>query len=192
VEVASQGVQVHGGMGFIEETGAAQHYRDARIAPIYEGTNGIQAIDLVGRKLTLADGEAVRSLIGDISETALALATSRDVRLQSIGKRLADATRAVRETTAWLSERHATADSLAGASAYLRLLGDTTGGWMLAKGALAGSKRGGADSWWGTRIGLARLYAETVLARAPGLAAAVQIGDGDLAAATPVALGLTV
>jgi len=191
VEVASQGVQVHGGMGFIEETGAAQHYRDARIAPIYEGTNGIQAIDLVGRKLTLADGEAVRSLIADISETAQALAQSSDARLQSIGERLATAANAVRETTAWLTARHATADSLAGASAYLRLLGDTTGGWMLAKGALAAARNlaQGDDSYWSTKIALAHLYSECVLTRTQGLSGSVMLGADALSETTAEGLG---
>jgi alkylation response protein AidB-like acyl-CoA dehydrogenase len=194
VEIASMGVQIHGGMGFIEETGAAQHYRDARIAPIYEGTNGIQAIDLVGRKLGLEGGEAVRALLSDMSETVQALANSGDDILESVASRLEAATIAVHDTAAWLKTRNGQADGLAGATAFLKLLGDTAGGWMLAKGALAAARlrsEGDADSYWRTKIGLARVFAETVLSGVPGLAASVTLGSEDLAAATPAALGQT-
>ena len=160
VEVASAALQVHGGMGFIEETGAAQHYRDARIAPIYEGTNGIQAMDLAGRKLSIGDGLAVRELIADIRGTA------------GLGARLSAGVDALETATAWMVERKGSADSLASATAYLQLMGDVCGGWMLAKGALAAP-----DSH---RPALARLYAERVLTAAPGLAAGIAAGAGDL------------
>jgi hypothetical protein len=130
VEVASLGVQVHGGMGFIEETGAAQHYRDARIAPIYEGTNGIQAIDLAGRKL--ADGgAALFALLDDVQTEAAAL----DGDLAEVGARLAAAAEATREAGAWLAARAGGPDALAGASQFLSLLGDATGGWLWPRGA---------------------------------------------------------
>jgi alkylation response protein AidB-like acyl-CoA dehydrogenase len=195
VEATSAGVQIHGGMGFIEETGAAQHYRDARILPIYEGTNGIQAIDLMGRKLALGKGRAVRELVGEIFPTAGALKSADDAWLHAIGARLEAGLAAVQSATGWMLERrgHAQPDALAGASAYLKLLGDVVGGWMLAKGALAASRRlaageGPAD-YYRTRIGLARVYSEQILSQAPGLAQAVTQGAIDLFRATPEALG---
>ncbi|MDG2531672.1 acyl-CoA dehydrogenase [Caulobacter endophyticus] len=183
VEVASLGVQIHGGMGFIEETGAAQHYRDARITPIYEGTNGIQAIDLIGRKLGLADGQAVADLMDDIRDTIEAL-KGADASLTPVAGRLEAALNAAASATAWLVERRARAmpDALSGATAYLKLLGDTVGGWMLAKGALAPE----AEALRGQ---LLRVYAESVLAQVPGQLAAVTLGDADLVAVTPEALG---
>ncbi|MDE2355542.1 MAG: acyl-CoA dehydrogenase [Alphaproteobacteria bacterium] len=195
VEVASQGLQIHGGMGYVEETGAAQHYRDARILPIYEGANGIQAIDLMGRKLALGKGRAVRELVGDIFPTAGALKSADDAWLHTIGARLEAGLAAVQSATGWMLERrgHAQPDALAGASAYLQLLGDVVGGWMLAKGALAASEslaRGEGDKdYFRTKIGLARVYAEQVLSRAPGLAQAVSQGAIDLFRATPESLG---
>ena len=187
VWVASQGVQIHGGMGFIEETGAAQHYRDARIAPIYEGTNGIQAIDLVGRKLSMGEGQAVADLMDDIRETIDALNASE---LKAVGLRLGAALDAAASATAWLVDRRAkaTPDALSGATAYLKLLGDVVGGWMLAKGALAAS--GEADAAWAeSKRALARVFAESVLAQVPGAAAGVMLGAADLEAMTPEVLG---
>jgi hypothetical protein len=195
VEVASIGIQIHGGMGFVEETGAAQHYRDARILPIYEGTNGIQAIDLMGRKLAIGKGKAVRELVGEIFPTAAALKSADDAWLHTIGGRLEAGLAAVQSATGWMLERrgHAQPDALAGASAYLKLLGDVVGGWMLAKGALAASARlaageGPAD-YYRTKIGLARVYSEQILSQSPGLAAAVSQGAIDLFRATPESLG---
>jgi hypothetical protein len=173
VEVASLGVQVHGGMGFVEETGAAQHYRDARIAPIYEGTNGIQAIDLAGRKLSDGDGEAVRQLVADMRKTLAAL---EDSPLADVGDRLSAGVAAIEAATAWMLPRRGSADALAGASAYLKLMGDVVGGWMLAKGALATA----ACPEAGLRAALARTYADQVLTGAPGLAEAAAAGAGSL------------
>src|SRR5450631_1122595 len=102
IEVASLGVQVHGGMGYIEETGAAQHYRDARILPIYEGTNGIQAIDLVTRKLPLEGGKVVATYIAELDATAAELSASNVDGFARIGKQLADANAALRQATQWL------------------------------------------------------------------------------------------
>jgi len=195
VEVASMGLQIHGGMGFIEETGAAQHYRDARILPIYEGTNGIQAIDLMGRKLALNKGQAVRELVGDIFPTAAALKSADDGWLHTIGAHLETGLAAVQAATGWLIERrgHAQPDALAGATPYLKLLGDVVGGWMLAKEALAASQMlaagEGPQDYYRTKIGLARVFAEQILAQAPGLTQAVTQGSVDLFRATPEALG---
>jgi len=173
VEVASLGVQVHGGMGFVEETGAAQHYRDARIAPIYEGTNGIQAMDLAGRKLSEGEGEAVRQLVADIRQTLTVLEASP---LADIGARLSAGVAAIETATAWFVPRRGSPDALAGATAYLKLMGDVVGGWMLAKGALAAADGPEAE----LRAALARTYADQVLSGAPGLAAAATAGAGAL------------
>ncbi|MFI4935917.1 MAG: acyl-CoA dehydrogenase [Caulobacterales bacterium] len=195
VEAASAALQVQGGMGFIEETGAAQHYRDARILPIYEGTNGIHAVDLMGRKLALGKGQAVRELVEDIFPTAAALKSADDAWLHTIGARLETGLAAVQSATGWLIERrgHAQPDALAGATPYLKLLGDVIGGWMLGKGALAASSRLAAGApdpdYWRTKIGLARVFSEQVLAQAPGLTQAVTQGSVDLFRATPEALG---
>ena len=195
VEVTSMALQVHGGMGFIEETGAAQHYRDARILPIYEGTNGIQGIDLMGRKLALGKGKAVRELVAEIFPTASALKSSEDAWLHTVGAPLESGLAAVQSATGWMLERrgHAQPDALAGATPYLKLLGDVIGGWMLAKGALAASERvaagDGPQDYWRTKIGLARIYSEQILAQAPALAQAVSQGSIDLFRATPESLG---
>ncbi|MBI1328526.1 MAG: acyl-CoA dehydrogenase [Alphaproteobacteria bacterium] len=182
VEVASMGVQIHGGMGYMEETGAAQYYRDARIAPIYEGTNAIQAIDLMGRKLAMNKGKAVDELLHDVTKTVEALAASPNEFHHIIGIRLNEAVAAAREASAWLIERrgHAAPDALAGSTAYLQLLGDVTAGWLLAKAALASKDR--------MRTGIARIFANSVLATAPGLAAGVMQGSSDLYNITAEAL----
>jgi alkylation response protein AidB-like acyl-CoA dehydrogenase len=174
VEVASMGVQVHGGMGFIEETGAAQYYRDARIAPIYEGTNGIQAGDLTGRKLHMEGGEAVRELLAEIERALPEL--HRAPGLAGVADRLAEGVRAVEQASVWLAA-HPGSEAQAGAVAYLTLFGDVLGGFMLAKGALAADRRlaaGEAGAWLGSRIGLAQVFSDHVLTLAPGLAAAVR------------------
>jgi alkylation response protein AidB-like acyl-CoA dehydrogenase len=190
VEAASLGVQIHGGMGFIEETGAAQHYRDARIAPIYEGTNGIQALDLAGRKLGLAGGAAMRALIDDVRATAQTSLDHAHPAMAPIGRRLNAAVDALETAAAWMAERRGRPDALAGATPFLTLMGDVMGGWLLAKAALAA-----ADGWAGdeafarTRIGLAQHYAEAVLALGPGKAAGVMQGAAALEAMTAAGLG---
>jgi alkylation response protein AidB-like acyl-CoA dehydrogenase len=183
VEVASLGVQVHGGMGFIEETGAAQYYRDARITPIYEGTNGIQAIDLVGRKLAMADGEVMRGFTAEMATTAEALGEVPE--LQPVGARLAAGIAALDRAGDWLLAHRGT-DSLAGATAYLKLAGDVAGGWVLGRQALAASAA--AAPWLRSKATLARLYASQVLAQAPGLAEGVMDGAADLEATSATAL----
>jgi len=195
VEAASTCLQVHGGMGFIEETGAAQHYRDARILPIYEGANGIQAIDLMGRKLALGKGAAVRELVSDIVPTAAALKSAEDGWLHSVGTHLEAGLAAAQAATGWLIERrgHAQPDALAGATPYLKLMGDVIGGWMLGQQALIASQKiaagEGDTAYYKTRIGLARVFAHQVLAQAPGLAQAVTQGSVDLYRASPESLG---
>jgi len=183
VEVASLGVQVHGGMGFIEETGAAQHYRDARIAPIYEGTNGIQAIDLVGRKVAMADGAVMRGLCGELALTAESLTEVPE--LASVGRRLAVGVAALERATDWLLANRG-APSLAAATPYLKLAGDVIGGWFLARQALNAA---GADApWLKAKASLARLFASQVLSLAPGIAEGLTDGAADLEATPPESL----
>ncbi len=180
IEAASIGVQVHGGMGFIEETGAAQHYRDARIAPIYEGTNGIQAMDLVGRKLASDNGQSVGELLADIRETLPALEAANDARLTAGADALGAAVNAAESATGWLLERKGSADTLAGAATYLKLMGETTGGWMLAKIALGAHRRlgegDGNTSWLNGKLDLLNLYAGQVLSATPALLPAIYQG----------------
>jgi alkylation response protein AidB-like acyl-CoA dehydrogenase len=194
VEVASLGVQVHGGMGFVEETGAAQHYRDARIAPIYEGTNGIQAMDLVGRKLGQDGGEAARAVIADMTVT---LADLKHVFEGKPIERFAAAIEAVRDATLWLLDRKADPaaadDVLAGADAYLKLMGDVIGGWMLAKGAIEAARRlkagEGDPAWLEGKLALYEVYAANVLGHASSRLAAVGQGGALLQRMTREALG---
>jgi len=183
VEVASMGVQVHGGMGFIEETGAAQHYRDARIAPIYEGANGIQAIDLVGRKVRMADGGVMRGLCVEMALTADLLTGSAG--LLPVGKRLAAGIAALERATDWVLANGGAA-SLAAATPYLKLAGDVIGGWILGRQALAAA--GSDDPWLQGKAALARVYASQVLALAPGLADGLMEGPEDLEATAAAAL----
>ena len=183
VEVASMGVQVHGGMGFIEETGAAQHYRDARIAPIYEGANGIQAIDLVGRKVRMADGGVMRGLCVEMALTADLLTGSAG--LLPVGKRLAAGIAALEQATDWVLANGGAA-SLAAATPYLKLAGDVIGGWILGRQALAAA--GSDDPWLQGKAALARVYASQVLALAPGLADGLMEGPEDLEATAAAAL----
>jgi len=170
-EVASLGVQVHGGMGYIEETGAAQHYRDARIAPIYEGTNGIQAIDLVTRKLPLADGATARQCIGDIRRTVAAVDAVNDPAYGWTGVRLRDAVDSLERATGWLLARLADdpAAALAGATPYLRMFAFAAGGALLADEALAASRLAGSGGDGTGRIAVARFFAENFAVNAPAL-----------------------
>jgi hypothetical protein len=159
VEVASTGIQVHGGMGYIEETGAAQYLRDARIAPIYEGTNGIQANDLVGRKLGRDRGQAARELIAEMRPILAELNNLDAMRepLQAGIEGLEQAT----EHLVGAEPAHAAAGSVP----YLQLFGTVIGGWLTARLALAARERGG--DFAAAKLATARFYAEHFLARAP-------------------------
>jgi alkylation response protein AidB-like acyl-CoA dehydrogenase len=182
-EVASLGVQVHGGMGFIEETGAAQHYRDARIAQIYEGTNGIQAVDLVARKLPLSGGHAVQAFVDELRGTAASVAASNDPAFGGTAAKLAEAIEALDRASAWLLgalEREPDA-ALAGATPYLRLFGTAAGGAALAEEALAGIRLSGGNGHGNGadaagRTALARFFAENFCVQAHGLERAVTEG----------------
>ncbi|TXR48124.1 acyl-CoA dehydrogenase family protein [Phyllobacterium endophyticum] len=158
VDVASIGIQIHGGMGYIEETGAAQFLRDARIAPIYEGTNGIQAIDLVQRKLQLGGGEHVKDYIAELRNVADAVGALNTTDLRQTATRLQTGLNDLEQASLWL-QRAITAgqirEAYAGATPYLRLFGLAAGATYLAKGALAGRNPG--------RTALARFFAENLL-----------------------------
>jgi alkylation response protein AidB-like acyl-CoA dehydrogenase len=168
VAVASTGIQVHGGMGYIEETGAAQYLRDARITPIYEGTNGIQAGDLVGRKVRRDRGAVATEFFDEIAATVAALGRSD---LGGIGSALGCGLAALKSATGRLVEA-AEAEAAAGAAPYLEMFGIVTAGWLMARQALAAErdlKAGRGDAGFlDAKIGTARFFAEHFLARAEG------------------------
>ncbi|MCA0406009.1 MAG: acyl-CoA dehydrogenase, partial [Proteobacteria bacterium] len=181
IEVASSGVQIHGGMGFIEETGAAQHLRDARILAIYEGTNGIQSIDLVFRKLPLSDGKRVRDLISRYRASAQAAKAVNDPAFGKMGEKLGAAVDALERATDYmLAKLKAEPDAaLAGATPYLRLFALGAGGAMLADQALAARAAltsGETDPLHGERIRTARYFAENLCVGAEGLETTVTEG----------------
>ncbi len=171
VDVASLGIQVHGGVGYVEETGAAQHLRDARILPIYEGTNGIQAIDLVTRKLPLDDGNVVNGYLVELAKIAAEVRASNRPDLGRTGDRLAEAIRDLQAATEWMVDavRNNQPSALAGATPYLRLFSVTAGAAYLAKGAIQSET--GASA-----VSLARFYAENILTQSHGLAEAITTG----------------
>jgi alkylation response protein AidB-like acyl-CoA dehydrogenase len=183
-EVASLGVQVHGGMGYIEETGAAQHFRDARIAQIYEGTNGIQAIDLVTRKLPMAGGAAVGAYLDELRQSVAAVNAANDPDFGATGARLGETVEHLARATTWLLERlEGEPDAaLAGATPYLRLFGLAAGGCMLADEALAALRMSGNGDAPG-RVATARFFAENLATASGGLATSVTDGAGALASA---------
>jgi alkylation response protein AidB-like acyl-CoA dehydrogenase len=188
-EVASMGVQLHGGMGFIEETGAAQHYRDARILPIYEGTNGIQAIDLVTRKLPLNGGETVKALFAEIGGTVADLAKAGE-GFASIQANLDGALKSLGKASVWMGQQLAKDPNaaLAGATPFLRGFATTVGGWLLARQALAAKAEiagGSTDPYFTAKIVSARLFAEQVLSTVDGLCRSATEGSAALAEVTP-------
>lgn len=185
VEMTSLALQVHGGMGYIEETGVAQHYRDARIAPIYEGTNGIQAIDLVARKLPMRGGGVVQDLIGQMTALDAELAEAGD-DLGSVRSGLSAAVADLTAAVLWLGEHgpNDPNDALAGATPFLRLMGTTLGGWFMARSALAArellQKGDGDAGFLGAKVATARFYAEQLLPQTRGLLPMVTAGSDGL------------
>jgi alkylation response protein AidB-like acyl-CoA dehydrogenase len=186
VELTSIGLQVHGGMGYVEETGVAQYLRDSRIAPIYEGTNGIQAIDLVIRKVPMRGGGVVRDLLAQMEALDGELAAAGP-ELARVRVALANGVSALREATGWIMS-HGLAepnDALAGATPYLRLFGLVIGSWLWARSALVASRllhnAGGSDVvFLQEKIGTACFYAEQLLPQAAGLLPAITAGAGPL------------
>ena len=182
VEVASLGIQVHGGMGFIEETGAARLYRDARIAPIYEGTNGIQAIDLIGRKLPQAGGNHVRAFVSELKDIAAAVRASNRDGFGNTADKLSASIADLEEATAWMLTTTGEGrmnEALSGATPYQRLFGLVLTSAYLAKGGLAD----GGDGKDNARISLARFAAENLISETAALKDRVMNGAESLAAA---------
>jgi 3-(methylthio)propanoyl-CoA dehydrogenase len=177
IEVASLGVQVHGGMGFIEETGAAQHLRDARITTIYEGTTGIQAMDLVGRKIAREGGVTAKAWLGELKKLDAKLAGHPEMR-----KALADGVKAVEECVEFIIGAKDPRAQFAGAVPFLKLMGIVAGGWQMARAALAASKGTGDQSFDRAKIATARFYADHVLVEAPALRNTVVNGSAGVMA----------
>lgn len=174
-EVSSAGVQIHGGMGYIEETGAAQHFRDARIAPIYEGTNGIQANDLMFRKVARDGGAAAKALIGEMNDFDELLVEESGDRLAAIRRRLAEAVKTLNEATDHIL-RTVVTDQIsvaAVATPYLRMFGIVAGGYMMARSALAAAEAledgEGDPSFLDAKLVTAQHYADQILPQARGL-----------------------
>ncbi len=184
VAVASTGIQVHGGMGYIEETGAAQHLRDARIAPIYEGTNGIQANDLVGRKLARDKGTAATALFDDIEATTAALDQAGEADLAPIAGALRMGLETLENATAVLVECDMAAAG-AGAACYLQLFGEVCAGWLMARQALVAQRLltagDGDPAFLRAKLATALFFAEHFLALAPGRLPAILGGATVLA-----------
>ena len=172
IDIASLGVQVHGGMGYIEETGAAQYYRDARISTIYEGTTGIQAKDLIGRKIARDKGMTANAIIAEMRKLDAGLAKASGEDLKAIHLRLTAGINALEESVNWLVANYATnaRAAAAGSVPFLMLLGTVAGGWLMAKSALISQKKlaeGGTDaSFYKAKIGTARFYADYELPKA--------------------------
>ena len=190
VEVASLGVQVHGGMGFIEETGAAQHYRDSRILPIYEGTTAIQANDLIGRKTARDGGATAIAIIGQVRATAAELAGEQGADLAAIRHALAAGSNAFEAAVEFIvaNSRSDVRAVFAGSVPYLRLAGIVLCGWQMARAAQAATRLlaqgGGDESFLKAKIATARFYADHILVQAAGLSASIVNG-------APGALALT-
>ncbi|OYW42372.1 MAG: acyl-CoA dehydrogenase [Rhodobacterales bacterium 12-64-8] len=173
IDVTNSGVQIHGGMGFMGETAAAQFYLDARITPIYEGTNGIQSIDLVGRKLSMDGGAAMRALLDDVRTTARDARDTNQPQLVAIADHLETAAGALESATVWMIATMGSARdvALSGATNYLRLAGDVVGGCLLTRAALSEIGAAGQDA--DKSVALAAYFAEDTLARAPAAVASI-------------------
>jgi alkylation response protein AidB-like acyl-CoA dehydrogenase len=191
-EAASLGIQVHGGMGFIEETGAAQLYRDARITQIYEGTNGIQSIDLVMRKLPMSGGAVVRGYIKELRSIVADVNAANDPAFGATGKRLGEAVDHLERATEWLLPNITAAPeaALAGATPYLRLFSLATGGCMLAKDALAATRgKGNGTVAAAPMVSAARFFATNIAVGAAGLAETVIDGADSIDAVPAEMIG---
>ncbi len=183
MDIASLGVQIHGGMGFVEETGAAQHMRDARITTIYEGTTGIQAGDLVGRKIAREGGRTILWVIAQMVEVGALLAKQDDANLRAIGNALGNGTEALASAVQFVLETYERDPKrvLVGAVPFLELFGIVAGGWQMGRSALAASRllgQGDDDSaFLRTKILTARFYSDHFLSRVSGLARTVAFGS---------------
>ncbi|MGH8370854.1 MAG: acyl-CoA dehydrogenase, partial [Gammaproteobacteria bacterium] len=182
IEITSTGIQIHGGMGFIEETGAAQHYRDARISTIYEGTTGIQGKDLIGRKIARDNGAVMKAVIAEMRALDTELAEADDADLRVIRARLAEGIAALTTATDWLVANYNSDIKAvsAGAVPFLKLLGTVAGGWQMARAALvAHGKLAAGDrdaSFYQAKLGTARYYADYELSQAAALKESIVAG----------------
>ena len=184
-EITYSGVQVHGGMGYIEETGAAQHYRDARITTIYEGTTGIQAQDLIGRKIIRDDGKAIRELIGEIEGVVAALSAA-DANQKIIKQQLAGASKNLARATDWLLQNYQDDANAPGSVAvnFLMLMGFVCGGWQMARAAIIANRKPNSanDGFYTNKIVTARFYAEHYLPRTGGYLSTITAGSESIMA----------
>jgi hypothetical protein len=174
LEVTSLGVQVHGGMGFIEETGAAQYYRDARILTIYEGTTAIQANDLVGRKTARDGGQGAQAIAAQIEKTEAELARRDSAAAQAVASRLAAARKAFLDVVGFIVQQGKASPNavFAGSVPYLMLAGNLVAGWQMARALLVAEDllhEGEDVEFMQAKIATARFYADHILAKAPGV-----------------------
>ena len=171
IEVASLGVQVHGGMGFVEETGAAQYLRDARITTIYEGTTGIQAMDLVGRKIAREAGATAKAWLASLKTLDAELAKSGNADVKALRGQLAQGAQAVADCINFIVESKDPRGTFAGAVPFLKLMGIVAGGWQMARATLAAEKKMGSGDkpFLEAKIATARFYGDHVLVQAGAL-----------------------
>ena len=176
VNIASIGVQIHGGAGFIEETGAAQHYRDARITPIYEGTNGIQALDLVGRKILRDRGDELKKFLDEVSGSKITDTV--------IAKEMSRALDAVTEAVDWMLTYNGDDPRavISGATPLLNALGIITGGWLMALASNIASARENSENFYKIKLNTARFYARHILPQATASAASAMAGADEIMA----------
>jgi butyryl-CoA dehydrogenase len=190
IDVASTGVQIHGGMGFIEETGAAQFYRDARILTIYEGTTAIQANDLVGRKTARDGGAVAKGIIAQVRATQAELASSGAADLVAIGKQLASGADALEQVVSYVVDnlKSDIKGVFAGSVPYLKLAGIVLGGWQLGRAALIANQKlqsaAGDSNFYQAKIGTARFFAEHILSQADAYRISIVEGSSGVMALT--------
>ena len=181
IDVASLGVQVHGGMGFIEETGAAQYYRDARILTIYEGTTAIQANDLIGRKTVRDGGATAQAILAQMDQTIALLAGREGQAFTSMHRHLSAGSLSLARVVEFMVAKVRSDPNavFAGSVPYLKLAGIVLGGWQMARALLVASdKRGEDEAFYGAKIATAQFFAEHILSQAPGIEASVVSGNG--------------
>ena len=184
VELSNIAIQVYGGMGYVEETGVAQYLRDARIAPIYEGTNGIQALDLMFRKLPLDNGQAMQRLLSDVNEVIDEMKQD-DEELVSMAEKLEKEVNTLSEITLWLGSKMLEGelvDASAGATPYLKMFGQVLGGYYMGKAAILANKKfkETGDEFYKDKITLSKFYIEQLLPLASGYASSITAGKDDL------------